>query len=379
MHKRLLHSLGLLVAGLGITLLLLPGSGSAQDLGPNNALIKKRIEGWKAFPELRVGIDFTDAVAATTPGSGKAISIHIGIDEYSKAGYPPNGLDTLRGCKNDSITMESMAKEAGFTTESLHNDKAKRDVFLKRLDELATDPTNKLKKGDILLITFSGHGGQCTDQNGDEADNKDETWCFHDDWIIDDEFAEQWAKFDEGVRIIVFLDSCNSGTAIKAANVVKGPKVKESAQALQQRKEINAIRSQRNASLGVRNRKIPDEVVKRMEADPVVGKKIKARGAAATRQSVSEGKTKATVVLFAATLDGTSAQEVNGQGVFTQQVKLNWDNRFKTQGTYGEFFDAIRVSQDSHIKENGLDPQHAARDEVGKGTSDFRNVRLFKP
>ncbi|MBK6876066.1 MAG: hypothetical protein IPG99_06305 [Ignavibacteria bacterium] len=34
-----------------------------------------------------------------------------------------------------------------------------------------------LRKGDLFVIYYSGHGGQVSDVNGDEADAYDETWC----------------------------------------------------------------------------------------------------------------------------------------------------------------------------------------------------------
>ena len=36
-------------------------------------------------------------------------------------------------------------------------------------------------------MSYSGHGGQTPDLNGDEPDRKDETWCLHDGQLIDDD------------------------------------------------------------------------------------------------------------------------------------------------------------------------------------------------
>jgi hypothetical protein len=43
----------------------------------------------------------------------------------------------------------------------------------------------------------------------------DETWCLYDGQLLDDELHGAWEKFQAGVRILVFSDSCHSGTVLK--------------------------------------------------------------------------------------------------------------------------------------------------------------------
>ncbi len=43
------------------------------------------------------------------------------------------------------------------------------------LEKNMKDAAQKLKAGDILFLTYSGHGGQLPDLNGDEPDAMDET------------------------------------------------------------------------------------------------------------------------------------------------------------------------------------------------------------
>jgi hypothetical protein len=85
------------------------------------------------------------------------------------------------------------------------------DKVLDKLDDLA----NLLKSGDLLVVSYSGHGGQIPDLNGDEADGLDETWCLYDGQLLDDELYGAWMKFQPGVRILTFSDSCHSGTVLK--------------------------------------------------------------------------------------------------------------------------------------------------------------------
>jgi hypothetical protein len=72
-----------------------------------------------------------------------------------------------------------------------------------------------MKAGDILFISYSGHGGSIRDESGDEDDWVDETWCLYDRQLIDDELNNLLALFESGVRILVISDSCHSGTVTK--------------------------------------------------------------------------------------------------------------------------------------------------------------------
>jgi hypothetical protein len=72
-----------------------------------------------------------------------------------------------------------------------------------------------LSKGDMLLLTYSGHGGQVKDRSSDEKDRMDETWVLFDRELVDDELYTLWGKFKSGVRILILSDSCHSGTVAK--------------------------------------------------------------------------------------------------------------------------------------------------------------------
>jgi len=69
----------------------------------------------------------------------------------------------------------------------------------------------------VLFISYSGHASFITDKNGDEDDGEDETWCLFDGELVDDELSNLWSSFKKGVRILVFSDSCHSGTVVKMA------------------------------------------------------------------------------------------------------------------------------------------------------------------
>lgn len=142
-------------------------------------------------------------------------SLHIGLNYVDPAHY--NGWDgRLVACIKDSQDMQVLAHRAGYQSTVL-NDK---QATASRITSHITAVSENLRAGDTFLITYSGHGGQVPDTNGDERYDRgpggtsrmDETWCTWDRQLIDDELHYLWSLFKRGVRILVLSDSCHSGT-----------------------------------------------------------------------------------------------------------------------------------------------------------------------
>lgn len=74
------------------------------------------------------------------------------------------------------------------------------------------------RAGDSLWFSFSGHGSQVRDTNGDESDGYDETILPVDykraGHIIDDELYAIVRRVARGARLTVLLDACHSGTGL---------------------------------------------------------------------------------------------------------------------------------------------------------------------
>lgn len=149
------------------------------------------------------------------------ISIHIGLNKIDSAHYGEG--NELKGCINDANAMHSIAKDKSFDESYLLIDK---DGTYKNVTTHLKKAAKKLKKGDFLFISYAGHGASVWDNNNDEKDGKDETWCLYDRMILDDELAEHWAKFKDGVRILMVSDSCHSGSISRVMNS-KGELVEE--------------------------------------------------------------------------------------------------------------------------------------------------------
>lgn len=151
------------------------------------------------------------------PASGRAL--HIGLNRVDPDHY--DGWDgALAGCEPDARDMKDLAESKGFTSTILLNDEARSDVVLGEIADVA----ESLGPGDIFFLTYSGHGGQVPDGNGnDEADKQDETWVLFDRQVVDDELFALWGSFAAGVRIVVLSDSCHSGSVVRQAFYKKSP------------------------------------------------------------------------------------------------------------------------------------------------------------
>src|SRR5580693_6761085 len=104
-----------------------------------------------------------------------AISINIGLNHVDPDQY--NGWDgQLSGCVNDALAMRKIADDLGYVSTMILDEEATADRIISEIGQAAWN----LDENGIVLISFSGHGGQMTDANGDESDGLDETWVCYD-------------------------------------------------------------------------------------------------------------------------------------------------------------------------------------------------------
>jgi hypothetical protein len=147
----------------------------------------------------------------------KGISIHIGLNAVNPKAYE-GWSGELVACEADANDMQKIAERAKFTSHILLTAKATR----KAVQNVIKGAAKALAAGDILWLSYSGHGGQLPDVSGDEPDHKDETWCLFDGEFLDDELFSALGAFKKGVRIFVLSDSCHSGTVLRNAIVHEG-------------------------------------------------------------------------------------------------------------------------------------------------------------
>lgn len=257
----------------------------------------------------------------------KGYSLHIGLNKVDTKHYP--GVPALNAAVNDALFWESYAKQLGYNTSALH-DKAATDKAV--LDAL-TSYAKKMEAGDILLLTYAGHGSQIPNDKADGFDDErnDQTWCLYNRELLDDELFEAFRSFVEGTRILVVSDSCHSGTMVRAL-----PDELDLSAMLENGLE-HAVDSR-----GFASRKLPLEVeqaVVQRFGDSVYRPLQKKYETTAQAEGV-----KAAVKLLAACQDNQTTYDGDTNGVFTEAfMKLFEDDTFCNVTAEG-LIDNIRQS-----------------------------------
>jgi len=143
----------------------------------------------------------------------------IGINDY------PGTESDLAGCVNDANDWAAVLTQRGFGVEQLFNKQATNKQMRKAIQSLVLNA----KKGDSIVIQYSGHGSFVPDLDGDEADGTDECLCPYDVGkngpIIDDELHEIFSQAKKGVRMLMISDSCHSGTVARFAPITTPPTI----------------------------------------------------------------------------------------------------------------------------------------------------------
>lgn len=149
-------------------------------------------------------------------------AVLIGINKYQVPGAD------LQGCVNDVKNLSgALTTYYGFADKditTLTDAQAKKKAMERAINKLIRSG----KKGDVLLLHYSGHGSNVPDDNGDEADHRDEILCptdldwknpFRDDWL-----RKTLGKLRSGVNLTVIMDCCHSGTITRVMNPFDAPR-----------------------------------------------------------------------------------------------------------------------------------------------------------
>jgi metacaspase-1 len=140
----------------------------------------------------------------------RGLSVHVGVDRLDVAHY--GDAFALNSCVNDSRKMQEIAQIIGYDTVTFEN----QEATVRNFTGFMRSAIRELYDGDSLLVTFSGHGSQVPDNSAEpEADQMNETLCFFDRMLVDDEFYALLGQFRTGVRVHAVFDSCHSGTVAK--------------------------------------------------------------------------------------------------------------------------------------------------------------------
>ena len=246
----------------------------------------------------------------------KGLSLHIGLNRVDPSRY--GGWDgRLAGCINDANDMQALAAKLGYETTVLLDDKATSKAVVAAIKHAAAS----MAKDDIFVCSYSGHGGQVPDTNGDESvreagevggeeDEYDETWVLYDRQLVDDELWALWAAFPEGARIVVLSDSCHSGTVAREPPPMPGEPPRPVA---------------RRMPLDVEER---DYAEHKRQYD-AIQKAVPPREA---------NDVKATIALISGCQDDQTSADGDGNGLFTSKLLEVWKD-----GTFRGSLKALRT------------------------------------
>lgn len=268
----------------------------------------------------------------------KALSLHLGLNGVSVAAYA--GWDgTLAACEFDAHDMATLAASQAMKSTVLLTRKATRAALLAGLRAAA----KQLQGGDLFFLTYSGHGGQVPDVNGDEDDGKDETWCLYDGQLIDDELYFELSRFAAGVRILVLSDSCHSGTVTRDLPPPppppgQRPKLMPDAVA----RRVYEAHKDFYDKLQLDVAKAADAAKTKASAAPADPDAALAQVAQAAHATAVVGAFQPTVILIAGCQDNQTAMDGDHNGAFTEQLLKVW-NQGAFKGNYSQFHARIRA------------------------------------
>lgn len=240
----------------------------------------------------------------------RRLALIVGVGQYKSPSIPD-----LPGPPKDAMRIYELltgSQGYGFPKENvcvLLDAEASTANFKKYFSKVLI---NRAHSKDEAVIYYAGHGSQTRDKNSDEQDGMDETFVFHDarsDGIkdfADDEFDRLLTKlYEKTQRITVFLDSCNSGSAIRG--------------------DVEFL-----------SRYVPPESESSEERGSIVNSAAKSEKAGWVSSSLPG------IVVFTAAGDGTSALEKNARGIFTDAVLTTLGSINARQLTYAQAARQIR-------------------------------------
>lgn len=189
---------------------------------------KIQLNGRSGGRKIKIGFDMKRSLIITLAvlflfpsfSFGARRALLIGINDYKNLpSYSKDGISDLRGPANDvRIIKNVLTSSYGFSEgeiKTLINSEATGENIKKAFENWLVSGTSP---GDLVIFFYSGHGAQIPDQNGDEADGKDEVLAPYDvvpeggrNIIRDDELGT-WLRKLSKREVVVFIDACHSGT-----------------------------------------------------------------------------------------------------------------------------------------------------------------------
>lgn len=137
----------------------------------------------------------------------KKLYLSCGLNDY------PGTKNDLNGCVNDALDWTDLLhREYRFNVTRLTNYEVGKSNVVNALKDMVA----KASEGWHLVWSFSGHGSNVADKDGDEPDKRDECLCLHDSFLLDDEIRAILKNLHPKASFTFISDSCHSGSVTRA-------------------------------------------------------------------------------------------------------------------------------------------------------------------
>lgn len=325
----------------------------------------------------------------------KGYAVHISaekVDPKSYKGLIPDLPSSLRDLK----FMQKVAAKQGYQEVAAlvgNTDKDASRCTRANVLKALKDAGEKARDGDIVLVTYSGHGALIPDDadDHDEKSGLDNTWCLFDGMLVDDEIWMALSKYRAGVRVVVVVDSCHSETSVKG-NMLNA-------------KDFSNLATAKamNPTVATKDLIAANAAVKgKLDREAVPGQAAQVRALArtvevetyfehealykdlATKHNKEEvirdpQKLAATTITLAACRDDQVAIEALTNGLFTREMSRLWKDGMYA-GDYTTFDteiqDKVSDSARGFTDRNGLPCVQVPRMTTNRAPS-FTNQKLF--
>jgi len=145
----------------------------------------------------------------------KKYALCMGMQEVDEAHY--NSRKICSTASSSAEKLRNLLAQEGFTSLPVWTPK---NTTTEKLKEQLIAWAQELNPGDLLVISFTGHGARITTDDTKIVDNykEDEGWCLYDRVLFYFELWEIAMYFQPGVRILLISDACYSGTMYFASH-----------------------------------------------------------------------------------------------------------------------------------------------------------------
>jgi len=178
-------------------------------------------------------VQVTTSESVAEKPARRRVGLFIGISQFKDS-----RIRNLKVSHFDAIRLAEIMQGSGKLDKVivLTNEEACLENIHKAICQ---DLVQNTRPGDLAVIFWSGHGGRCADDNGDEKDGYDEYLVPHDGslddldairrtMLVDDTFG-RWVQDLDGRTLLVILDTCYSGGQHEGAKGLDLPGVTPSA------------------------------------------------------------------------------------------------------------------------------------------------------